>query len=271
MKIFDVHVHIFPDRIADRAVNAIGSFYENFNMEGDGRLETAIRAMDAAGITRCAAHSVATSAHQVDAINDFVMDAWRRYPERILPFAAMHPDLPEPAATAEAAIARGFRGVKIHPEIQGFRLDDPAVLDMLAPFEGRLPILVHCGDYRYDNSSPERIKRVLRQFPRLRLICAHLGGWTVWREAWRRLAGEDIYVDTSSALFALSPEEAVRIIRAYGVDRALYGTDYPMWLPGDELRRFDRLPLTQDEREKILWTNHLALFPEQMSSNGTKP
>jgi len=189
MKIFDVHVHIFPEKIADKAVSAIGTFYENFNMEGDGTLETAIRAMDAAGVTRCAAHSVATTAHQVESINDFVMDAWRRYPDRILPFAAMHPDLPDARATAEAAIARGFKGVKIHPEIQGFKLDDPAVLDMLAPFEGKLPILVHCGDYRYDNSSPERVKRVLRTFPRLRLICAHLGGWTVWREAWHRLAG----------------------------------------------------------------------------------
>lgn len=261
MNIFDMHVHIFPDRIARKAVDAIGVFYENFNMEGDGRLETAIAAMDGAGITRCAAHSVATSAQQVDHINDFVMDAWRQYPDRIVPFAAMHPDLPSVRDTAEGIIARGFRGVKIHPEIQGFKLDDPAVMDMLAPFEGKIPVLTHCGDYRYDNSSPERVKRVLRAFPRLTLICAHLGGWTVWREAWHHLAGEDVYVDTSSALFALRPEEAVEIIRAYGVDRALYGTDYPMWLPGDELKRFDRLPLTQNEREKILWENHLKLFP----------
>ena len=263
MKVFDIHVHIFPDRLAGRAVQAIGTFYENFNMEGDGTLSSAIAAMDEAGITRCAAHSVATSAHQVDHINDFVMDAWRRYPDRILPIAAMHPDLPDARATAEAVIARGFRGVKIHPEIQGFKIDDPAVMDMLAPFEGKIPVLAHCGDYRYDNSSPERVKRVLRAFPKLRLICAHLGGWTVWRDAWRQLAGEDVYVDTSSALFALSPEEAVEIIRAYGVERTLYGTDYPMWLPGDERRRFDRLPLSEDEREMILWSNHLKLFPEE--------
>jgi len=262
MKIFDVHVHIFPDGIAEKAVSAIGNFYENFNMECDGRLETAIREMDAAGITRCAAHSVATTAHQVDSINAFVMEAHRRYPERILPFAAMHPALADARATAEAVIAAGFRGVKLHPEIQGFRIDAPEVLDMLAPFEGRLPILCHCGDYRYDNSSPARLKNVLRAFPKLTLICAHLGGWTVWREAARLMTGEDIYVDTSSALFALTPKEATDIIRGYGVERALYGTDYPMWGPVGELRRFDRLELTDAEREQILWTNHLRLFGE---------
>jgi len=133
---------------------------------------------------------------------------------------------------------------------------------MLAPFEGRLPILCHCGDYRYDNSSPARLKNVLRAFPKLTLICAHLGGWTVWREAARLMTGEDIYVDTSSALFALTPKEATDIIRGYGVERALYGTDYPMWGPVGELRRFDRLELTDAEREQILWTNHLRLFGE---------
>ena len=271
MNIFDVHVHIFPDRIAEKAVSAIGSFYENFNMEGDGRLEGAIHAMDRAGVTKCAAHSVATTAHQVERINAFVMDAWRRFPDRIVPFAAMHPDLPDPAATAEDVIAQGFRGVKLHPEIQGFRIDDARVMDMLAPFEGRLPVLTHCGDYRYDNSAPARLKRVLRAFPKLTLICAHLGGWQVWREAAKQMAGENVYVDTSSSLFALDAREAVAIIRAYGADRALYGTDFPMWTPEEELGRFDRLDLTDAERADILWNNHLALFPEQTAETSTKP
>ena len=69
-------------------------------------------------------------------------------------------------------------------------------------------------------------------------------------------------MDTSSALFALSPEEAVEIIRAYGTDRAIYGTDYPMWRPEGEVKRFNRLPLTESERADILWNNHLKLFRE---------
>ena len=260
MNIFDIHVHIFPEKIADKAVQGIGTFYEGFPMECDGRLDTAIREMDAAGITRCAAHSVATTPHQVHSINEFVMAAARQYPERILPFAALHPGLENAPGTAQALQVLGFKGVKLHPEIQGFNIDDPKVLDMLAPLEGVLPVLVHCGDYRYDNSCPARIKHVLREFPKITLICAHLGGWQVWRENARQLAGADVYVDTSSALFALKKGEAEQIIRAYGVDRALYGTDFPMWGPVGEVARFDQLDLTDGEREKILWTNHLRLF-----------
>jgi len=260
MSAFDMHVHIFPDKIADKAVKAIGRFYEDFHMEGDGTVASAIRLMDEAGITRCAAHSVATTAHQVESINEFVMDAWKKYPDRILPFAAMHPGVENPVQTAEAIINAGFCGIKLHPEIQGFDIDAPEVLDMLAPFAGRIPVLVHAGDYRYDNSSPERIKHVMRVHPSLRLVCAHLGGWTVWEEAAHSLPGENIWVDTSSALFALTPERAAEIIRSYGVDRVIYGTDYPMWSHITEMQRFNRLPLTDAEREKILWTNHLSLF-----------
>jgi predicted TIM-barrel fold metal-dependent hydrolase len=67
-------------------------------------------------------------------------------------------------------------------------------------------------------------------------------------------------VDTSSALFALTPERAAEIIRGYNVDRVVFGSDFPMWSPVSEMQRFNRLPLTDEEREKILWTNHLKLF-----------
>ena len=67
-------------------------------------------------------------------------------------------------------------------------------------------------------------------------------------------------MDTSSSIYALDAPTAVGIIRGYGVDRVLFGSDYPMWTPAEEVRRFLALPLTDDERERILWTNHLALL-----------
>lgn len=115
--------------------------------------------------------------------------------------------------------------------------------------ERGLPALVHTGDYRYAYSQPERMAHVLDQVPDLKVICAHLGGWSVWKEAWRVLAGRpNVWVDTSSSLYALEPEEAARIIRGYGTDRAFFGTDYPMWDPEEEMARFLRLPLTDGEQ-----------------------
>ena len=34
-----------------------------------------------------------------------------------------------------------------------------------------------------------------------------------------------------------------------------FGTDYPMWEPSEELDRFFRLPLTEEEQELILHKN----------------
>ena len=172
----------------------------------------------------------------------------------------MHPDMPDMEETALSLTAQGFAGVKLHPELQGFKVDEPRAVALFRALAGRLPVLLHCGDYRCDHSAPERIRNMLAQVPGLTLVCAHLGGWTKWEEAASMLIGEDIRVDLSSSLYALDAPTAVSILRGYGTERVLFGTDYPMWEPAEEVERFLRLPLTDGEKEKILWTNHLSLF-----------
>ena len=70
------------------------------------------------------------------------------------------------------------------------------------------------------------------------------------------LAGtENLWVDESSSLAFITPEQAKEYILAYGEDRVFFGTDYPMWSVSEELERFDRIDLTDSQREKILWEN----------------
>ena len=93
------------------------------------------------------------------------------------------------------------------------------------------------------------------------MIGAHFGGWSVWDEATALLTSyKNFYVDTSSSLYALSSERAVEIIRAYGKDRVLFATDYPMWRMEDELVRFDALSLTEEEKRAICYENAAKLF-----------
>lgn len=260
MRIFDVHAHIYPEAIAHRAVEALSKTYDDAPVRCDGTLGTLIARMDEAGIERFAAHSVATTPHQVHSINAFVMAAAKAHPGRILPFAALHPDTPDLPEVVDALVSAGFAGVKLHPEFQRFKVDEPRALRMFSALAGKLPVLLHCGDYRCDNSAPERVLNLIEKAPGLTLICAHLGGWTNWEQAASMLMGQEIWVDTSSSLFALDAQTATRIIRGYGVDRMLFGSDYPMWVPGEEVERLLALPLTDGEKEKILWSNHLKLF-----------
>jgi hypothetical protein len=65
----------------------------------------------------------------------------------------------------------------------------------------------------------------------------------------------NLYVDTSSSLYLLTPEKATEYVKIFGQERVLFGTDYPMWDICEELERFNRLSLSETVREKILYDN----------------
>jgi predicted TIM-barrel fold metal-dependent hydrolase len=87
------------------------------------------------------------------------------------------------------------------------------------------------------------------------LIAAHFGGYTEWDESMKWLVGQDIYFDTSSTLEWLPLDKANKMIRAHGVEKFLFASDFPMWDHEEELERFNRLDLTDEEREMILHKN----------------
>ena len=158
-------------------------------------------------------------------------------------------------------IGLGLKGVELHPDIQGFKLDDYRMLKIYELCEGRLPLLVHTGDNRYDYSNPNRVIPILDIYKDLVFIGAHFGGWSIWEEATKQLSGyKNFYVDCSSSLYAISPEKARELIMAYGTDRVLFGTDYPMWNPEDEIERFLSIDLTEEQREDIFYNNAAKLF-----------
>ena len=131
MKVFDIHIHIYPEKIAKRASESISNFYFGAPVRGDGTLEECLVKMDEAGIQRFAAHSVATTPHSVDSINEFILAAARKVPERIVPFAAIHPDMPDMDAAMDKIVRQGFRGLKIHPDMQQYALDGERAMPML--------------------------------------------------------------------------------------------------------------------------------------------
>lgn len=261
MTVIDFHAHIYPDAVAANAAAAIRDFYAM-----PVRLDGTAAKLDAlsreAGVTACVIHSVAVTPAHVPHVNEFILSAAKARPGRFLPFAALHPLAEDSPETVAAAKAAAFLGFKTHPDFQRVLADDPRSMDMYrAIAESGLPLLIHAGDYRYPYSRPERIANVKRQVPGLKLVCAHLGGWSIWEDALRELSGfEDLLVDTSSCLNAFTPEAGAALIRRWGAERVIYGTDYPMWTPAEELARFRALPLTDKEQEAVLHRNAAALL-----------
>ena len=261
MTIIDTHTHIYPDAIALRAAQSTGEFYD-IPMAMPGTLGTLLQRGDQAGVSRFLVHSVAVTPSRVHSVNDYLMRVSAEHPDKLIGFGSMHPGYEDVPGELDRIKAGGLRGVKVHPDIQQFLLDDPASVAMFRALADRgMPALVHVGDTRYPYSHPARMARVLDEVPHLKVICAHFGGWSMWTEGWQALAGRpNVWVDTSSSLYAIAPEEAAQLIARYGVDHVFFGTDYPMWDPVEEMERFMAIPLTQEEREKIFHLNFEAFL-----------
>lgn len=256
-KVFDTHVHIFPDKVAHKAVANLGQYYQ-VAMAEEGTWDSFQAAVDEAGcIEKCLIHSTATRPGQVQNVNNFVAS---KINDRLLGFGSIHPDYEDIEEEIDRIISLGLRGIKLHPDFQLFNVDSEKACRIYAYAEDKLPILFHVGDKNVDYSSPLRIRRIADKFPRLKIIAAHLGGYSAWDDAEKYLVGQNVYFDTSSSIQFMSFDRAVNIIRTHGVDKCLFGTDFPMHNPKKVLERFFALGLTEEENRKILWDNAAALF-----------
>lgn len=263
MSVIDAHSHIYPAKIASKASDAVGDFY-HVNMAAPvASAEALLAACEGTPITHHLVHSVATTPGQVETINTFIADQCVAHPE-FIGFATMHQDYVDMEGEIERAIELGLKGVKIHPDTQKVDMDDPRLMRLYEIIEGRLPIVIHTGDYRYDYSHPRRLKKILRAFPNLVVDAAHFGGWSVFDYALEYLEDERCYVDTSSALEFLGPRRTVELVRAYGVERVMFGSDFPMWSPATEYNMLAAMPFTPEEFEKITWKNAMRFIGEEV-------
>ncbi|MDR3137059.1 MAG: amidohydrolase family protein [Coriobacteriales bacterium] len=249
--VVDIHNHIYPEKIAAKAVESVGRFY-GIEMSADGSARNLLSIQQQAHISYSLVCSVALKPDQVQTINDFIAAECQRHPS-FIGFATMHHDFPNKAAEIQRVCDLGLTGFKLHPDSQGVNVDDPRLLEFYALIEDKLPLMLHCGDYRFDNSHPHRTQRVLRQFPLLKVNCAHFGGWSLYDLAVEFLEHERCFLDISSASVYLGPRRTTELIHHYGAERILFGSDFPMWHPGTELERFYQNVLTPAEREQILW------------------
>lgn len=262
-KIIDAHCHIYPDKIAQKASDSTGGFYD-IPMCLDGKISTLLEHGTNAGIDHFVVQSVATTPKQVSSINNFIASSVAESNGKFTGLGTLHPDSEDIKADVDEIISLGLKGVKLHPDIQQFKIDDYRMLKIYELCEGKLPMLIHTGDHRYDYSNPNRMMPILDIYKDLTVIGAHFGGWSIWEEATEKLSKyENFYVDCSSSLYAMTPQKAKELIMTYGTDRVLFGTDYPMWEPEAEIERFMQIELTEKQRENIFYNNAAKMFDIQ--------
>lgn len=264
-EVIDAHCHIYPEKIAARACAGTDRFYGT-TAACNGTTAGLLEKQKADGrIDRFLVHSVATAPSQVRSINDFISGEVRKDPQRFFGFGTLHPESEDMEGDFHHLLEVGLQGVKLHPDIQAFPLDDGKCMKMYEMCQkAGVPILIHTGDYRYDFSNPNRLLPVLNMYPELTVIGAHLGGWSVWEEACEKMAGKpNLYVDCSSTFPFWKNgnlSEVKELIDRWGFDRVLFGSDYPMWDPVKELDTFLSLDLGDEANRLILGENAKKLF-----------
>ena len=246
MEIIDAHAHIYPEKIAEKATSTIGKFYDIKMKMPAGTSERLLEGGKKNGVSRFVVHSVATTAHQVRSINEFIKREVEAHPE-FIGFITLHQDLSEAEIEDEIAwaVSNNMHGIKLHPDFQKFNM---------------LPILVHMGDERYEFSRPHRLVKMAKKHPQVRFIAAHFGGYQCWDDAHLYRGLGNVYFDTCSSLPFIDVKKAREIIDMLGADRFFFGTDFPMWDVKEELNRFNAIPMTEEEKEMILSKNSKRLL-----------
>ena len=279
--IIDIHTHTFPDKIAAATLDKLKHLSHTIPFT-DGTAAGLAASMARAGVDRSVVMPVATSPRQVPHVND----ASARMNELgaqtgVLSFGCMHPDFDGWKEELARVRDLGLKGIKLHPQYQDTDFDDPRYLRILDRCgELGLVVLTHAGlDIGMpgkDNCSPEMVLRALRQTGPVKLVLAHMGGWRQWDRVEALLPGTGVYLDTSFSLGEITPlddghyrpgdlpllDEAafLRMVRRFGPDRILFGTDSPWDDQGAALVRLRALPLEKSELDAILGGNARKLL-----------
>ena len=251
MKFIDFHTHIYPDAIAAKAADSVREFYDGKgNPAVYGTTKMLLERGLMAGTTQFVVLPVAMRPDRTRHINDFILEQVSLHPE-FLGFGTVHAGMENLMEEVDYIRTNGLRGIKMHPDSQVFDIDDPRLLPMYEALQGKLPVILHMGDLRYDYSHPKRLRRVLELFPKLQVIAAHFGAYQIHEQAYEQLKDKDCFFDVSSSLMFMDEGVAENYINQYGAERFVYGSDFPMWDPVEEMARFQKLKLTDEQFEQI--------------------
>lgn len=251
MQIIDIHTHIYPDKIAVKATDSVRDFYGIRGSDNmDGTVDSLLKQGKAAGISRFVVLPVSNTPDRVRHINTFLLEQASTH-NSFIGFGTVHAEMVGLSEEVEWILTNGLKGIKMHPDSQRFNIDDPRLFPMYEHIQEKIPLMLHMGDPRYDYSHPARLRNILNLFPRLEVIAAHFGGYSMPATAKELLWDTNCVFDISSAMMFMEPGEAESYINSYGAERMAYGTDYPLWDPVQEVDRFQKLKLSDDQFEQI--------------------
>ena len=232
--IIDFHTHVFPDKIAPKTIEFL-SAKSGIKNNTDGTADGLYKSTAEAGIDTSVVLPVATKPSQFSSINRFACEINEKYGGRVISFGGLHPYSENCSEGLREIKRMGLKGIKLHPDYQGFFIDDPACKKLLYDAtELGLIIVVHAGrDIGYPDPvhcPPDKMLEVYNEIKPEKLVLAHLGGWDQWDMVEELLCGKNVWLDTAFCFEFIKKEQFYRLLEKHGSDRILFATDSP-WSP----------------------------------------
>ncbi|WP_419788011.1 amidohydrolase family protein [Pseudodesulfovibrio sp.] len=261
----DIHTHAFHPKIAHKAVAQLENHY-SIPSEGTGDLQDLQARIAKAGIDRAVVLTAATAPSQVIPANNWAIQIKETCPNCI-PFGTAHPGFDRLEVEFDRLERAGIKGLKFHPDFQGFRMDDRGMYEIMEMAANRFICLFHVGDKLppdQNPSCPKKMAALHRAFPDTKIIAAHMGGLHQWDYSLEYLADTEVFIDTSSSMDFLDDDMFRKLVSAFGTERLLFGSDYPLYDPATERERLEKiLKLPDAVMEHILGGNAVALLSDK--------
>lgn len=264
--IIDAHTHIYPDRVAEKAVcTIVENTKGQVDAHTDGTFYNLLSSMDSAGVDLSIVLTVATSREQGSGILKWLTQLIGRTP-RMIYFGSVHPYDPNARNVIREMKEIGIQGLKFHPAYQGFPADSKEAYKVFEEvLNNDLIIYFHSG---FDMSMPdsdfasiERFANVLRDFAGAKIVMAHGGGDGEWDKVLDLFGDKKCYYDTSFVLEKMLLDENAKELYRQNQDYFIFGTDSP-WR--DQKKFVDFLKnsdyFSPEQKDKLFYKNILKLI-----------
>jgi uncharacterized protein len=265
--IIDVHTHLMPERLfqAVRAHFRAHLWHPRY----DGPTEQLVQTLLDTGVSRFVFMPYAHRGEMARSLNHWVANVQATFAPNAIGFGTFHPDddnlIPELAD--EAFVQLGLRGAKLHPQVGKFGLDDPRLDPMYErTIEYGAVLMIHAGrrPEPSEHVGARAFARLMRRFPRLKVIVAHAGADEF--DAFFDLCGlyEGVFLDTAMVFnfskYLGGPLPIQRVLEFQ--DRVVFGSDFPnipyRW--EESVESILELRLGRALEEKLLCTNAARLL-----------
>ena len=260
--LIDFHTHAFPEKIAETAIQKLEFASGGLQPYTNGTVTGLLDSMQRNGVDKSVVLSIATNASQQTNVNDFAASLNEN--ENLVAFGSVFPFAEDALYELERIKSLGLMGVKLHPDYQGFDVDDEKLKPIYKKIsELGLITIFHAGfDYGFPppyGATPDKMVKALGWFDSP-VVAAHWGGLNCNQEVLDLLCGKDIYFDTSFGYSQMPRYYALKIIEKHGTDKILFGSDTPWHTPEMEKRLLNNLQLSGNERQKIDYLNAQELL-----------